>query len=397
MKKVIYLNLFIDNEWDEKKIIDQIFNLTLSSSEEILKSYTLLGLFLSGEGDIVLVESSIDDDFLNYLEGHLGPLGTPVLLKEKIAINDDKDIILAGVSQKEEALFGKELLSKKGMLLHDSFAYLNKKDFLMNLAGKEDLKFPNSQIVKLKRLISDSPDKSYCLKFLNSAGGRGVFKITPGNNVLNFIEQQIEEQDSRDLMVMKQELIDIRDHFYTVAHTDVSLPVLGFNIEYDEKGNSKRHCFTGTAPEARNECAKKIASILRAQDYEGSFGFDGFTSLDGEIYPAIDLNVRIDKSRVFADIIGRLSDLSRWKNIEFRRERTLMKGSSCFKDFYEEKIKKMDHHNYKIIVLLCSNLFYENTEIRVAELTFILLSNTTLPDREYDSWVKHCYKTLGIE
>ena len=138
MKKWIYLNLFIDNDWDEKKIIDQIYHLKLSSSEEILRSYTHLGIFLGEDKDQVLIETPIDKDFLSYLQRHFTSLAHPILYEGKIELGEDVELLISGVSAKEKEIFA-DSLEKKGLLRENDFIKLNRKDFLLFLARK--LKF----------------------------------------------------------------------------------------------------------------------------------------------------------------------------------------------------------------------------------------------------------------
>ena len=400
MKKLIYINLFIDNDWDTEKIIDQIFSIKIESSKNILKSYSHFGLFFGAGSDEVLIESPIDNDFRYYLESHFGSLALPIIVENYLAQpNSGIDLILSGVSKKEEKIFG-SLIKSKSLLSADKFCRLNRKDYILELRNKIDFNLPASQKILLKNILQSPITKPFCIKFLNSSGGGGVFKVTHGGNILDFLATQLEDF-LESLVVLKQDLIEVKSHFYTVAHTDILNEPIGFEINYDSKGNSTRHRLLKSIPVERIKLARDVASELSKEGYSGSFGFDGFIDLNGNEYPLIDLNVRIDKSRIFHKVIERFNRPK--ADLEIRRERISLKAYASFKDFQIDKLEKIQAVNvqfdnqFSLVIILCSNLFHSNNDQTVGELTFLLINEGQNNNKDYDHWIRKCYEVLGVD
>lgn len=397
MSKLIYLNLFIDNDWDDKKIVDQIYSLKIDSSENILKSYTHFGVFLGNESDTALVDSPFDPVFHAYLELKLGKLAKAKEL-ESFDFHGFKknDPIVVGVSKREEKIFGKEFLSSKGWMSTQKFSLINRKDFLFQLAGKINFPFPKSELVKFNELKADS---NYVVKILNSAGGRGVFKVSEENQLLSFLERQLEEE-VQDLIVLKQELVDIKRHYYTAGHTENEWLPVGFLVDYDEHGNSKKHILEKKLNPGRRDLALHIGRALRQEGYHGSFGFDGFYSQEGKHFPAVDLNVRLDKSSLFNTILKRVDTDE--KDVMFYRERFTTKAWRNFQEFYENCLKKQEvlsrnfNNQFQMVVVLCSNLFHPKKEEVMAELTFMVLKDSESSESDFNQWLSESYALLGI-
>lgn len=396
-KSWIYLNLFIDNEWDERKILDQIYSLKLDASEEILKSYTHWGLFFSAPHDEVILDTPIDAGLVKYLEQFFGPLSSSYIFDyKKVEPAQDDRIFVVGVSRREDEIFGEEALLLRGYLSSHEYKIINRKDFLLHLCENKKIKFPSGQIVKISDLKLKENQKC-CLKFLSSAGGRGVFILDSSLEKFEILLRFIDEEDLIGLEVLMQELLDIKEHFYIVAGTERAFSIREFKVFYDEKGNSKRHVLTKGPSLELQEVATKMALSLKESGYSGSFGFDGCVTQDGVIFPAIDLNVRIDKSRIFSQVLERFNQKDMWKHYEFRRERFLTQGYENFDSFYNEKIKFLEHGDCRIIVLLCSNMFGKNNGQRVGEITFMIASNLSFESEPYQSWINDCYHALGIK
>lgn len=365
-----------------------------------MKSYSHFGLYLGKPSDKALVESVVDPDFFFYLEKHLGKLAEPVLLSDFIpSIKSNDELLLVGVSEKEVALFGQDWTLKEGYLTSKNYQAINSKDLLFSLAHKLNFPFPPSSLIKFKDLLNMPDDKfPYCIKFLNSAGGRGVFKVDEDKKILDFLDRQLEEQ-ADSLVILKQEFVCAKKHFYTISHTDKGF-CEGFEIRYDDKGNSRLHLRETTISESRSSLASSLGSELLKMNYKGPFGFDGFLSEDGIEYSAIDLNVRLDKSRIFHEILKRID--VEGKKVEFRRERFSLMSYSGFKEFYREKLKiieersALNDNNFQLIVLLCSNMFKEQKEKVMGEMTFLISRKLNSSEIEFEKWLNDCYLLLGI-
>ncbi len=398
MNKAISLNLSIDNDWDKQKIVDEIYSIQVSGSDEILKSYLNLATLWGDQNDFSIIEQEMDKDFYTYLSDKL-PLAREVILSDLPKDKKTNALEVVAVSNREEKLAKK--LNVKLAYSQDFFIELNRKDYLVNLAKKLEFDFPKSKILKLFQLDIKNLTEPVVLKILTSAGGRGVFIISSSNKeMVDFIKRQVLEVEAQ-LDVLVQEYIPVAKHFYTVAHTDnLEHDILGYEIEYDKSNNSKLHKKEKIISPLRQEVAKKLANELKNKGYNGYFGFDGFIDNGQKEYPVIDLNVRLDKSRIISRIAEKLKINQLYH--EFRRERFSAFKISSFKEYWLDRLDELNKvsnkysNQFEIIPILFSNFFSVKNDEEVVEISFFTVLKSSRDDRYY-AWLDEVYNWLGIK
>lgn len=386
MKRLAYANLFIDNDWDTEKILDRIFKVRIQSTQSILESYNTFGHFFSGEHDYVLMESRNDPDLLAFWNQFFS-------VAEEVSLNDlgkikVDSLSFVGISTKEEALAAHFNLT----LTSSSHKYieLNSKDLLWKMAIRNNINFPPTELIGINELKNVSPGT--VLKFLTSSGGRGVLIIDEKKKDLPgyFAEQLTEIKPN--LKLLKQKFVSIKNNFYTLADTETNL-VHGFRIDYDLSNSSRRHVPELNINAERTRAAHQLAQELKSLGYHGSFGFDGFEDVNGDIYPAIDLNVRIDKARFIHEAAKKfgISHL----NFEFRRERVFGVPFSNFKELKKTLLDVLEVSGYKCIPVICSNMFSMDSKPRQMEFSFfVVITNKNADSSALHSWSEKMVKLL---
>ncbi len=400
MSQLIFINLFIDNNWDDEKVIDQIYSVKLNSSAEILDSYQNWGVYEGVPGDSAIVVQKFDPSFREFLADKLD-LADEIFESDLSHLKNVTSFHFVGISQTEQNIISRFPSVKNNYLSEASYKNLNSKITLYEIAKDNEINFPESSIVKLKDFKElEKSSSSYVLKYINSAGGRGVFIINESTkNLVSFIDRQLEEK-SKDLQFLKQEYVEIKSHFYTLANTNYSSSeVSGFKIIYDKHKNSKLHIYEDAISEDRIKAAEKIASSLRALGYSGVFGFDGFESTNGDIYPAVDLNVRYDKSRMILNLAKKFNIHHNY--FEFRRERFHSKSYKTFEQYWSSRIddlneinKKYDNRFYLLPVLF-SNFFKAEEQSDMVEISFFTGHNSS-NQTGFQAWITEIYNWMGI-
>lgn len=401
MKKLIYINLFIDNEWDHHKILDTIFSLRVPSSKTILDSYYLWGIFRGNTDDYAIVKELADNEFVLFLNKHLE---LPIQIKNddisSLDLNRLSNFEFVGISNEEESLISLKPNIRKKYLKEDDYRILNSKTILLELAEAEGINFPKTKIISVENFseLANTP-RPFVLKFNHSAGGRGVFVINDKSEHLPaFIARQLDDINE-SAVFLKQEYIDIKSHFYTIANTESEV-IAGYEIVYDSSNNSKIHKPEKIIHKSRIEASAKISEYLRSQNYHGPFGFDGFIDTKEKIYPAIDLNVRLDKSRMIYDLACKLKIEN--ENYEFRRERFQSVGYSGFTAFWQVRIEGLNGINnkygnkFRIFPVMFANLFRSNKEIDTVEISFFFINTNEENIESFEEWKNNVYEWLGI-
>ena len=398
MKKAVSLNLFIDNDWDKQKTVDEIYSIQVSGSGEILSSYFNLATLWGDQNDFSIIEQKMDKDFYSYLSDKL-PLAKELIFSDLLNNANIESLEVVAVSSIEEKLA--EKLNLKLAYSEDFFIELNRKDYLVSLSKILEVNFPKSNIFKLFELDIENLATPVVLKILTSAGGRGVFIIKKNNmEMVEYIKRQVLEVDDQ-LDILVQEYIPVAKHFYTVAHTDnLKSEVMGYEIEYDKSNNSKLHRKEKIISPVRQEVAMRLADELKNKGYSGYFGFDGFSDEDQKEYPVIDLNVRLDKSRIISRIAEKLN-INMFYH-EFRRERYSSFKKSCFREYWVDRLDELHKvsekylNQFEIIPILFSNFFSDKNEEGTVEISFFTVVKSSRDD-QYHAWLDEIYNWLGIK
>lgn len=402
MKKLIYLNLFIDNEWDEEKILDSVFIIQIPSSRKILNSYFALGVFLADNDDVVMVEDKIDDGFLKYLSLFFSL--PKFILSNEINKQDVERLrgLFAGVSKKEEELiYSNDLSGANGGA--SLYKKLNSKFFLYEISLEKRIFFPVTEKIELAKILDEhKKGDEYFLKFPFGSGGRGVFYIDDSRlDMIKVFSERL--GGGGPFYLLKQKSIDVRSFLYTVSDNSIAgfLPVT-FEIFFDKNNNSYRHKRYEGDDSLMRDAAKYIAKKLELESYHGPFGFDGMIDTKGELYPAIDLNVRYDKSRVILEAVKKFGIEDFY--YESIRRRFHRDSFLSFEKFWKEMKDRLglDEKGFSaegmfFIPFLFSNFFSAIKSKQMMEVTFFVGNIKKDQDRvSIDKWLEKIDKSLGV-
>lgn len=400
MSRLIFINLLIDDNWDQENVLKSIFPIRLQSSDSIYDTYLQWGIFEGGNNDYVLVKQKLDHSFKSFLENFI-EIPKEVTFDE---INEDfmkkiDSFLFSGVSSVEERILNHKN-EMYGFLPASSYIDLNSKDLLVKIASIKHFRFPKTEIIKLEEF--EALEKStlpYVLKYPISAGGQGVFIINERNkHIPGYIKRQL-ENNHPNTTFLKQEYLNATENFYTFSDTDNFENTGGFRIIYDKHNNSRVHIAEKNLNNERISAVKIIAEYLRSINYHGPFGFDGITDDKNNIFPAIDLNVRFDKSRLISNLSKKLG-VARYY-FEFRRERFSGMTFKDFDSFWFQREKNLMEINayhsnsFFFIPVLFANFFQFPSEQNVMEINFFIGAYKEFDHDDFYVWLEKIYGWIG--
>lgn len=279
-------------------------------------------------------------------------------------------ITTSGWGQLEEALLikaGKEKVSislsqtaaKLGETIRIS-KMLNDKSWLVGIAAELKLKFPATETVSARELclrssarVESLPHQGL-LKYVHSSGGGGVMEFDSKFQAL-ILRASREAPSVLDSKWLLQNKINVAKEFSVVVDADWTEVI---QVEYAENHLSNIHRpISRGSDEEVCETLLGVANILRekvkAAGWIAPFGFDAILDVEGTLYPAIDLNVRLTKGHFLLAAVRRFQSISRernlfhadkWKVIRHRHRMKPFSSETEFRnsDFYRRHIKSDD-------------------------------------------------------
>ncbi len=373
------VNLGIDNDWDSDRALDAFFPTRHPGTTQILDSYFAFGHFQAQPGDGVFVKYRSHPAYLDYLSRYFTvcpEFATADL--EGLGSSRQFELDCVGRSQFEErlALAHPNLVFPQGQAGVAEYQALNRKSYLVELAEKLKFNFPATRVVTVDELLAYSNSSNIVLKYEVSAGGRGVFVIDePRPEFIARLHAQLSPKQRRGKILI-QERVHPERHFYSVCLSGgADLKV--FAVEYDRHNSSWCHMPELAPPPTLAAVARMLGDELVRAGYQGGFGFDGFLSREGVLYPAIDLNVRKDKTRFIQSAAHKLGlDGARYF---FIRHRFRGMTAPSFQVFWRQTFAKLDDDRFEIIPALFANVFQEKAERRLQEVSFFLVSRDRAP------------------
>ncbi len=323
MSQLHFINLAIDQLLDPDQNLQKIFSVRIPQSENLIRIHENLALFLTNQDDLSLQYQLPSKALREYYKQRGCDLGQAVAIlanpfdtslwikevKEKLAGLKFETLSTCGMSKLEIQLAKLLSISFKPKLSEDLFKELNKKTYLIHLADQLNINTPETQVLKtpdLFRFLSHL-DKPTLIKASWSSGGGGNMLIESKDATLMKHLLRHENELSLDFEWLAQKPVKRKMDWSVVANTENSDDII-YQVEYDTYGHSFRHRIEKNSQivSQMKHVSQMIRQHLLKKEYHGPFGFDGFEDLDGQLYPAIDLNVRFTKTHLIHQASQRL-------------------------------------------------------------------------------------------
>jgi hypothetical protein len=248
-----------------------------------------------------------DSDFLEFLKRN--GLTTPkTIVDEKVdalkPFAGSFELLLAGVGKFEETLL--TAFPDPKWKSRDFYSSWNRKTKLVELASRLGFAFPRTEVVHsadLTSAVRARSERPIVVKCEYGSGGRGVFVFNDAEPA--FLRHLERATQGLDLRWLVQSWHEKAFDFYTVCE---GAKILGrLKVQYDSQNNSWRHIGLAEEDSGVSRAASGIAAELAKEGYHGPFGMDGFVTKKGTGFPCIDLNVRLDKSRLLLEAAKKFS------------------------------------------------------------------------------------------
>lgn len=325
-EKIAFMNLGLDQNYDNLKLLQTLFPARVPASERLILSQLDMSLYAVSHHGLAIGFQEPEGDFLSWLEGmkvrvprmlslKTNPYFTTQWVEELKSelLRLDYNILgataeLAGLSSPENELIGTYKLRAAKYQGHsiEFFSRVNSKSFLASLCRSWGCLFPKTILTNtrsLKREIEQwTGGFPLFIKYNHSSGGGGSFEISDNKNVsfIKYIDRH--KIDLGDGIWLLQEKILAKRQFSCLCEANV-IPSLQavMEVEYNSHGYSSRHKLASPKeiidflPELIG-IADRIVGVL--EGYQGPFGFDAILSDRGDLYPIIDLNVRMNKGHL---------------------------------------------------------------------------------------------------
>lgn len=312
------------------------------NSTLITNSLSELGLLLAREEDIVLVYQAPDPDFLGYLTElgwkkpkivALSSVSDDTVLTESLL--QDQNLLSAlqpymknksyvlyphGTSYLEEQL-AKKLHVPLATAGSDITAKVNSKVYSRTLAERkqikqvlggtaqnlDDLKYLFNQ---LKQILNRNP---LVLKDSMGVSGKGMLVIENEQRfyqIFNLLHLKANKEMSYNVDFVLEEWIprakDLNYQFFiTPSGTFAPLSIFEARVtKGSHNGHISPHSLHQSMVEQLTETGEIISTELVKENYHGLFGVDAMIGTDGELYPCIEINARMNMSTYLLRIIS---------------------------------------------------------------------------------------------
>ncbi len=302
MQNLVYLNFLIENAWGNDGL-KRIFPVQSPQNEFFARAHDQFGIYFCEPGDWVVTSSEIDEQFREFLNDNMKLDGIGTQKLSNLLTGREKKLafapVFSGVSASEALLASKTLDFPLGVT-ENEFRRWNDKRFLFNLCRRLEIPFPETTEVTEDLPLPKAGN--WLLKAAVSAGGSGILDC--GSDVEGKIKflRRMQQASGVSLAWLLQEKYERTQDFYVLCEvgSEGKPEISGlFTLEVAENLSSSAHR-GGVDPEYRGELEKtalRIGAELSREGYRGSFGIDAFATKCGKLFPAVDLNVRIDKCR----------------------------------------------------------------------------------------------------
>lgn len=299
MNRVIFINLSIDQLWDQTKNLEAVFPIRLKTSEYIARINENLGIYLSQSGDQVLGFHK-SRGFLEFVQQWPTTWGELIVIE---ANPYDQAEWQAEVSLHSS-------LKKMPWLQIESPAHLNMKTFLIELAAEGGFQIPPTRILNQSQLAlgeSLTFSKPHFLKHNFGSGGGGNFLLENSEDkTLIYLQRRLSANASKWLL---QEKIPSSFEGCVFGWSDSDSEPEVCRIFYDINGLSYQHDFQ-VHPEIFSQTSAAFHRLrieLLRKGYRGPMGIDFLISAEDQKLYLVDLNLRWTKTHLLSAAMEKLS------------------------------------------------------------------------------------------
>lgn len=324
VRRIVFLYLGIDALWDEEAL-RELFPVRSSLHQRQFREYTVFGLYFARPGDRVVLCTSLDPSFAEYLDLHGIPMpdlvpvrGDPAEVGWEAAVQRDwrgtsgeYEPLFLGCSPAEEPIVKAAFPERWPEFQRSMEAHVrwNRKSLLVEWAEELGIPFPRSQVVDLRDWKDPAFPGPYLLKALLSAGGSSQLRVDGAEApLLSLFRRRLEQKNLRSRWLAQE--LHSRMADYCIFGDSSAAEALGeLEVFYDEQRSSWRHRFPSWRDPEHGRLLRdaftQLGEKLRASGYRGPYGLDAFLTESGSFFPAVDLNVRMDKSRLIHEAARR--------------------------------------------------------------------------------------------
>lgn len=328
----IYINLLIDQLWDQAGTLKQIFPIRLPEAELAARANEQLALYLSRPGDVVLC-APIDPEYIEWIQNQLTDLGQPLpvlshpssqaefihdvrsTLQNAAIETRPRSALFAGRSPLETALL-RELSATDSIL--DNAPY-NRKTFLLTLAQDGVLNIPPTRVISTRELIAWTPTAPQILKYEWGSGGGANFRVSSTQDIsLRYLRQRLSPESSANWLIQDQVAPTCEGVVFGFTPSQRDAHVM--RVEYDSNGLSYRH-----RPESDHQLRERARHVfarachaLEKRGYAGPIGLDFLVTNEDRLL-TVDLNARWTKTHLIQAAAERwLGSQDAWISRRFR-------------------------------------------------------------------------------
>ena len=326
MNRLVFINLAIDQLWDSDGILKAIYPVKIPRAAELIHCSQDLGIFLANSSDQLFTFRKPDESFLEFLAGH-GFEAPRTIALEKAPEDPDwissatcrlqelrpddlpSSCLFSGLSHLELAL--QRLIHGNGAITElssEDFIRWNRKSYLVSLAKELNFPFPQTALIRLCEPPASNeslPEPPYILKPAIGSGGAGSLPVSSLDEpMVQHIRRVLHKNQQDPEWLLQKRSSRIRDYS---CYADISRSgvISGFEmmrVTYGKDAYSWRHQGPSDGDLSYRKTLQNILERLGArlyrEGYSGPMGIDGFLDDRETLYPAIDLNVRLDRTRL---------------------------------------------------------------------------------------------------
>lgn len=303
MKRVIFINLSIDQIWDQTKNLEAVFPIRLKSSEYVARINENLGIYLSQSGDHVLGFHNTKG-FSEFIQQWPTTWGELIVIK---ANPYDQ-------AEWEAEISRLPALKKLPWLQIESPAHFNMKTLLIELAADGRIRIPPTRILNQAQLVLGEClefSKPHFLKYNFGSGGGGNFLLENSQDkTLVYLQRRLSEKADLQHLTnwLLQEKIPSSFEGCVFGWSDSDSEPEVCQILYDVNGLSYQHDFQVPREIFSQASAAfhRLRIDLSLKGYHGPMGIDFLISAEDQKLYLVDLNMRWTKTHLLSAAMEKL-------------------------------------------------------------------------------------------
>ena len=328
MKKLFFINLAVDQLWDNQAQLTTLFSTRVPRSEDIMRTNEDLAIYLCDQNDIALIYSDAPHTLIhkNVIRISANPFNSLDWLKEvstRLTSDETYELWPVSISPVELGLLKQFKNIKLPSWLPENFPAneLNRKTLIEFWSQISGIVIPQTTKISIQEILADSfyneSDFPFYLKAEFGSGGGANFLVqNSSDSSLKVIRRQLSQQTNGNWI--KQKYTPAKENFSVFGWADSSYaksqgqdnPMV-MKIAYDDRGQSIAHELVVPNSLAKfdnvllNDFSKNfyqpfqnISDHLNSKyNYFGPFGLDLIQSQKDELL-LVDVNIRWTKTHL---------------------------------------------------------------------------------------------------